>query len=192
MGLQVDDLDFVVVGIGHVEFATGRAQTAGLVEMRRIVAVAGLVIAEKASDDSIPRLADFDLVVICIRDIEVVVSVGKPQAMLKPDLAGFAVDVAELEEAFADDRADEWPRHGMDAGNHTHPRYFGIGHEDVFAVGGQAAGLGEIGRCGGAVDDVLVSGPGKDAHDAGGDVELPDLVRTGHRDVEGLVIAVSG
>ena len=132
--------------------------------MRRIVAVTGFVVAEKASDDSIPRLANLDLVVIRIRDVEVVVSVGKSQAMLKPNLAGFAVDVAELEETFADDRADKWPRLRMDAGNHTHPRYFGIGHEDVFAVGGQAAGLGEIGRCGRAPsDDVLSSRAGKDA-----------------------------
>ena len=114
MGLQVDDLDFVVVGIGHIELGTGRAQTSGLVEMRRIVAVAGFVIADQTSDGSIPRLADFDLVVICIRDVEVVVSIGKPQAMLKPDLAGLAVDVAELEETFADDRANEsaLPRRG--------------------------------------------------------------------------------
>ena len=38
------------------------------------------------------------------------------------------------------------PRSALDAGDHAHAGDFRVGDEQVFAVGGQAAGLGELGR----------------------------------------------
>ncbi len=47
--LEVDDADLVVVGVGDVEAVFGRAQAAGLVKMRGIIAVARLVRADQES-----------------------------------------------------------------------------------------------------------------------------------------------
>ena len=37
------------------------------------------------------------------------------------------------------------PALGLDAGDHADARDFGVGDEEIFAVGRQAAGLGELG-----------------------------------------------
>ena len=70
-------------------------------------------------------------------------------------------------------------------GDHPDAGDLGVGDEQVLTVGRQAAGLGETGGVEVAVLDVLDARAGPDADLAGLHVELPDLVRAGHGDVEG-------
>ena len=71
---------------------------------------------------------------------------------------------------------------GIESGDQTDARDLGVGDEQVLAVRRQAAGLGELGAVEVAILDVLVTRPRPDADLARLQIELPDLMRSGHGD----------
>src|SRR5271157_5654345 len=181
--LDIDHANLVIVRVGHIQAVSSHAQTAGLIEAGRIVLAAGLAVARERLDCEGTGVANLDLVVVGIGDEELAGAVGQAEAVLEADVRTGAVNVAELEEALTDDPAD-LRMNGIDSGDHADPRDFGVGDKEVPAVCRQAAGLGELGSVQIAILDVLRTRPRPDADLAGLEAQLPDLVRTGHRDVE--------
>ncbi len=104
--------------------------------------------------------------------------------MLEADARPAAVAIAKLEEAHADHGPHERflarnPGDLPDAGD------LRVGDEEVLTIRRQSARLGEPGRIGRAIKDVLVSRPREHADGVRIEVEPPDLVRARHGDVEG-------
>src|SRR5208337_4702364 len=181
--LDIDHANLVIVRVGHIEAVSSHAQTARLIEAGRIVLAAGLAVARERLDCEGTGVANLDLVVVGIGDEKLAGAVGQAEAVLEADVRTGAVNVAELEEALTDDPAD-LRMNGIDSGDHADPRDFGVGDKEVPAVCRQAAGLGELGSVQIAILDVLRTRPRPDADLAGLEVQLPDLVRTGHGNVE--------
>src|SRR5439155_22021725 len=90
--LHVNDLDAVVIGVGNVYLAPGDAQPARFVEPAQI----GFATLLDGVDQ-------FDLAVVGVGVVELTAEVSDAEGVLKADLSAHAVDIAEVEEALADD-----------------------------------------------------------------------------------------
>ncbi len=97
-----------VIGIGDVQSRAGQAQAAGFVEQRRFVGISSLRSggARQVLDGSSLRVADLDLVVVGVGDVELSIPERQAEAMLELGVFDHAIGIAEVEQARADQRSD--------------------------------------------------------------------------------------
>ncbi|MCH9017513.1 MAG: 6-bladed beta-propeller [Chloroflexi bacterium] len=101
--------------------------------------------------------------------------------VLKADLLADAVHIAELEQVQANDGLH--PAHAAQAGG-PYGAGLAVGEEELYSIGGNAAGLGQLSSPQRPVGDGLPSGPGKGSNHAVIQVHGPKLVDAGHGDVD--------
>ena len=123
----------------------------------------------------------FDGVVVGVGDVEDVVVEREGQRVLEAGVAGVAVAVAELEGVAANDGVGAASGVEIDGADGVG---LGVGEEESAGIGGDAGGLGEIGGLERAVGGPFVAGAGEGPDFFGVEVEDPDLVESGHGDVE--------
>lgn len=192
---QVDDADQMVVRVGDEELIARGGQAGRLVELGRIVGAAGQARAGDRFRGAGGRIDRFDLVVVGVGHVERALVEGHAQRMLQAGTSPRAVDVAEGEQSACRQlrRADDCAHllAGIE-GNGADRASFAVGHVEPRAVGGQAAGLSEGAIAlfeGLAWEETPVDNVFPAVARIGADLRLvqtqfPDLVRTGHGDIE--------
>jgi len=186
-GLEVGGADGVVVGVGDVEGVVGSGEACGFVEAGLgggAVDEAWGGVAEAGVDVAVAWRDAFDGVVVGIGDVEQVLIEGDGTGVLEAGVAAVAVAVAEVFGARADEGMGA-PA-GVEVGR-ADGVGFGVGEEESAVIGGNAAGLGEVGGLEGAVGIAFVAGAGEGPDFFCMEVEDPNLVHSGHGDVEQVV-----
>src|SRR5262245_54989502 len=102
--------------------------------------------------------------------------------MLEARIVAHAVGVAKQEEVAARKRPNGGAA-GLE-GDHAHAARLGIRDKEPLAIRGDAARLGEDGRCGGSVGATLGASPREHADDVTRGIVAPNLMETGHGDIE--------
>src|ERR1700730_10788904 len=185
-GRPIRDGDPGVVGVRNVQAVRAGTDTAGLAEGRRRSATirpARAAAAEPGGDGASPRLQPLDLVVVAVGQKERAVATGYPERMLKTDSVALAILVTEDEEVLTDEGGD-LPGLQVDV---AHGADLGIRDIQVAVVNRKSTRLGEPSLRFRSIEQALTTGAGEGRDRAAIEVERPDLVGSGHRDVQDAI-----
>ena len=141
------------------------------------VLVAACAGADHGLADSGGRIESFDLVVVGVGNPERAVVKLDAYRVLQPDVLADAVHVAERKQVESDDGLDA--AHGVD-GRRAYGARLAVGEEEGSAVVGDSAGLRKLRLGQRAVLDVLSAIAGVYRGVPSVQVELPELVESGH------------
>lgn len=134
--MQIDHANAVSVGVGDVQLAVGKTQTAWLAEKGTRLPAFRVVDLE-GRGRALHRVDHLDLAVIGIGHVQPILVKSHAQGVLQTDLSAYAVHVAEVEKSMADNGSD--PAHSAQ-GHSPNGTHLAVRHEQSRAISGQAVG----------------------------------------------------